>query len=72
LYSQQIDKKKVKKINDLLKDISSTPFQGIGKPEPLKYKYSGHWSSRIDHKHRLIDRFMDDEIEILKCRQHYD
>ena len=48
LYWQKIDKKKVKKINDLLKDISRNPFEGIGKPEPLKHKYAGLWSRRID------------------------
>ena len=72
LYWQKIDKKKVKKINDLLKDISRNPFEGIGKPEPLKHKYAGFWSRRIDDEHRLIYRFVDDEIQILKCRHHYD
>jgi toxin YoeB len=62
LYWQKIDKKKVKKINDLLKDISRNPFEGIGKPEPLKHKYAGFWSRRIDDEHRLIYRFIDDEI----------
>jgi toxin YoeB len=56
----------------LLKDISRTPFQGIGKPEPLKYKYSGFWSRRIDEEHRLIYQVRDDEILIAKCRFHYD
>lgn len=72
LYWQKIDKKKIKKINDLLKDISRTPFEGIGKPEPLKHKYAGFWSRRIDDEHRLIYRFQDDEIQIVKCRHHYD
>ena len=54
LYWQKIDKNKVKKINDLLKDISRNPFEGIGKPEPLKHKYAGFWSRRIDDEHRLI------------------
>ncbi|MFV8364716.1 Txe/YoeB family addiction module toxin [Flavobacterium sp. ZT3P35] len=72
LYWQKIDKKKVKKINDLLKDISRNPFEGIGKPEPLKHKYAGFWSRRIDDEQRLIYRFIDDEIQILKCRHHYD
>ena len=72
LYWQKIDKKKVKKINDLLKDISRSPFEGIGKPEALKHKYAGFWSRRINDEHRLIYRFIDDEIQILKCRHHYD
>ena len=60
------------KINNLLKDISRTPFTGIGKPEPLKYKYKGFWSHRIDDEHRLIYKVKDDEIQIAKCRFHYD
>ena len=66
------DKKKVKKINDLRKDISSTPFEGIGKPETLKHKYAGFWSRRIDDENRLIYRYFVDEIQIVKCRHHYD
>ena len=72
LYWQKTDKKKIKKINDLLKDISRTPFDGIGKPEPLKHKYAGFWSRRIDDEHRLVYRFQEDEIQIVKCRHHYD
>lgn len=72
LYWQKTDKKKLKRINELLKDISRTPFHGIGKPEPLKYKYSGFWSRRIDDEHRLIYQAKDDEILIAKCRHHYD
>ena len=60
------------KINDLLKDISRTPFKGIGKPEALKHKYKGYWSRRIDLEHRLIYKVTDDEIFIAKCRFHYD
>ena len=72
LYWQKNDKKKVKKINDLLNDISRSPFEGLGKPEPLKHKYSGFWSRRIDDEHRLIYKYENDEIQILKCRHHYD
>jgi toxin YoeB len=72
LYWQKTDKKIVKKINELIKDISRTPFSGIGKPEALKYKYKGFWSRRIDHEHRLIYQVKDDEIKIAKCRHHYD
>lgn len=52
LYWQKNDKSKLKRINELLKDISRSPFSGIRKPEPLKYKYSGFWSRRIDDEHR--------------------
>ena len=72
LYWQKTDKKMVSKINSLLKDISRTPFSGLGKPEPLKFKYKGYWSRRIDGEHRLIYLVKDDEIQIAKCRFHYD
>jgi len=72
LYWQNTNKKAVKRINELLKDISRTPFDGLRKPEPLKYKYKGFWSRRIDGEHRLIYRVSDDEILIAKCRFHYD
>jgi toxin YoeB len=72
LYWQKTDKKLVAKINALLKDISRIPFLGIGKPEPLKFKYKGFWSCRIDTDHRLIYQMQDDEIQIAKCRFHYD
>jgi toxin YoeB len=72
LYWQKTDKKILKKINDLIKEISRSPFQGLGKPEPLKYKYKGLWSRRIDSEHRLVYQVTDDEIRIYKCRFHYD
>jgi len=72
LYWQKTDKKNLKRINDLLKDISRNPFSGLGKPEPLKHKYQGFWSRRIDREHRLIYFVKDDEIHIVKCRFHYD
>ena len=72
LYWQKTDKKISAKINALLKDISRNPYSGIGKPEPLKYKYQGFWSRKIDHEHRLIYKIREDEILIAKCRFHYD
>ncbi len=72
LYWQNVNKKYAKRINELLKDIARTPFTGIGKPEPLKYKYKGFWSRRINGEHRLIYSVKDDEILIAKCRFHYD
>jgi len=72
LYWQKTNKKYVKKINNLLKDILRTPFSGLGKPEPLKHKYRGFWSRRIDNEHRLIYAVKNDEILIAKCRFHYD
>ena len=72
LYWQKTDKKKLKKIIELLKDISRNPFGGIGKPEPLKHKYAGFWSRRIDSEHRLIYQYREEEILIATCRFHYD
>ncbi|HKK60927.1 MAG TPA: Txe/YoeB family addiction module toxin [Bacteroidales bacterium] len=72
LYWQKNDKKLVKRINSLIKDISRSPFSGIGKPEPLKHKYKGYWSRRINDEHRLIYRVQNDEVWIVKCRFHYD
>jgi toxin YoeB len=72
LFWQKTNKRIAVKINELLKDISRHPFSGLGKPEPLKYKYKGFWSRRIDGEHRLIYQFKDNEIHIAKCRFHYD
>ena len=72
LYWQKTDKKILNRINSLLKEVSGDPFSGPGKPEPLKYKYSGFWSRRIDGEHRLIYKIDGDEILIAKCRFHYD
>lgn len=71
LYWLDTDKKTLKRINDLIKEIKRTPFTGIGKPEPLKYKYKGCWSRRINNEHRLVCQFEKDELIILKCRFHY-
>ena len=72
LFWQKNDKQKLKRINELLKDISRSPYEGIGKPEPLKFNYAGFWSRRIDEEHRLIYRVVEDEIQIAKCRFHYE
>jgi toxin YoeB len=72
LYWQKIDKKMLKRINLLLKNISRKPYEGIGKPEPLKHNYRGFWSRRINGEHRLIYQVSEDEIRIIKCRFHYD
>jgi toxin YoeB len=69
---QKTDKAILKRINELIKDISRNPFSGIGKPEPLKYKYSVYWSRRINQEHRIIYQVRDEEVIILKCRYHYD
>ena len=66
------DKNMLKKINDLIKEIQRTPYEGKGKPEPLKYDLAGLWSRRIDREHRLIYSIKDNEILIFGCKFHYD
>jgi toxin YoeB len=72
LYWQKNDKRMVNKINELIKAIKRTPFEGIGKPEPLKYDLAGFWSRRIDHEHRLVYQIVGDELLVYACRYHYD
>lgn len=69
---QREDKKILRKINDLIKDIQRTPFEGLGKPEPLKFDLSGYWSRRIDLEHRLVYQYQDNELLIYSCKFHYD
>jgi toxin YoeB len=71
LYWQKHDKTILKRINSLIKDITRTPFEGLGKPEPLKYQYQGYWSRRINSEHRLIYKIDENTIYIAKCRHHY-
>ena len=71
LYWQKQDKKTLKKINALIKEIQRNPFKGIGAPEPLKHNLAGYWSRRITLEHRLVYRIKDDELRILQCRYHY-
>lgn len=66
------DKNMLKKINELIRDIQRTPFDGKGKPEPLKYDLAGFWSRRIDREHRLVYQVEDQDILIYGCRYHYD
>jgi toxin YoeB len=66
------DRKILRKINSLIKDIQSTPFAGMGKPELLKYDLAGLWSRRIDREHRLVYRVQGDDLLIYSCRYHYD
>jgi toxin YoeB len=72
LYWQQSDKNVLKRINDLIKDIKRSPFEGVGKPEALKHNFSSFWSRRINSEHRLVYR-VDDGVsfEIASCRYHY-
>ncbi|GHT93668.1 toxin YoeB [Betaproteobacteria bacterium] len=71
LYWQCNDRKILKRINTLLKDIQHSPFAGIGKPEPLRHSLSGFWSRRITDEHRLVYQ-VSDELVIASCRYHYE
>ena len=68
---QTQDRKTLRRINALMKDIKRNPYEGIGKPEPLSGNLSGCWSRRIDDKNRLVYRVVNDDIEFLGCRKHY-
>jgi len=71
LFWQQHDKTVQKRINELIRDITREPFQGLGKPEPLRFELSGFWSRRINHEHRIVYRIKDGDVEIVSCRFHY-
>ena len=71
LYWQSQDKKTLRRINKLLLDIERNGYNGIGKPEPLKYDLSGFWSVQIDEKNRIVFRINDDKLEITQCGSHY-
>ncbi len=71
LYWQKNDKKIIKRINELIKDIKRSPFEGIGKPEPLKFQLQGCWSRRIDQEQRIVYEVADESILIIGCRFHY-
>ena len=72
LYWQTQDRKTLKRINDLLRDIERDPIGGIGKPEPLKHEWQGYWSRRINETDRLIYRINNNQLEVAACRSHYD
>ena len=72
LYWQKQDKKTLKRLNLLIQDICRNPFDGIGKPEPMKGNLSGFWSRRIDETNRIVYAVQDDTIVIIACRTHYE
>ena len=72
LYWQKMDKKIIKKINGLIKEIQRTPFEGAGRPEQLKYDLAGFWSRRIEHEHRLVYQIENNELKIYSCRFQYE
>lgn len=69
---QRDDKRILKRINELIKDITRNGNEGIGKPEPLKHGFGGYWSRRITDEHRLVYRIAGDEVRIAQCRYHYE
>ena len=68
---QNTDKKTLKRINELIKDIMRNPYEGIGKPEPLRYQLTGYWSRRINKEDRLIYKIEGDLLIIISCSEHY-
>jgi len=71
LFWQQNDKKMLKRVNELIKAIKREPYEGIGKPEPLKFDLAGYWSRRIDEQHRLVYKIDNHTLFIAQCRYHY-
>ncbi len=71
LYWQKTDKKILKRINTLIRDIQRQPYEGIGKPEPLKHGLSGYWSRRINDEHRIVYKCDNGTIKIAQLRFHY-
>lgn len=71
LYWQTQDKKTLRKVNRLIQGIQRSPYNGIGKPEPLRYELTGAWSRRINDEHRIVYSVSDKSITILNCRYHY-
>lgn len=71
LYWQRTDRRVLRRINELIKDIQRNQYEGIGKPEPLRQNLSGYWSRRIDGQHRLVYRIEGEDILIGQLRYHY-
>ena len=71
LYWNETDKKQLKRINDLIKEIDRTPFEGVGKPEMLRQNLKGFWSRRIDHEHRIIYKVEEYQIIFIAFKYHY-
>ncbi len=71
LYWQKTDRKILLRIHELIREIMRSPFEGIGKPEPLKHALTGYWSRRIDAVHRIVYKVVPDAILIAQLRYHY-
>jgi toxin YoeB len=72
LYWQETDKKTLKKLQELMKDVSRSPYEGIGKPEPLKHALRGFWSRRITDEHRLVYKVEGNVLYVVQARYHYE
>ena len=72
IYWQGQDRKTIRRINKLIADVQRNPFDGIGKPEPLKENLAGFWSRRVDETNRLVYAVDDGQITIISCRYHYE
>jgi toxin YoeB len=71
LYWQETDPKRLRRINQLIKEVMREPFAGIGKPEPLQHALQGYWSRRIDGEHRMVYKIVGDQLWIAQLRFHY-
>lgn len=71
LYWQNTDRLMIKRINNLIKAIQQNPFEGVGKPEPLKHSLSGYWSRRINDEHRIVYKVSGNDLFIVQLRYHY-
>lgn len=72
LWWQQQDRKLLKRVNQLIQDVSRNGNEGMGKPEPLKHGFQGYWSRRINDEHRLVYKVVGDELRVAACRYHYE
>lgn len=72
LYWQKNDKKTLKRLNNIIKDICRNPYEGLGKPEPLRYALQGYWSRRITIEDRIIYKVENDNLIIISCAKHYE
>jgi toxin YoeB len=71
VYWQETDSKRLRRINQLIKEVMRQPLAGIGKPEPLQHAFQGYWSRRIDGEHRMVYKVVGDQIWIAQLRFHY-
>ncbi len=72
LYWQGCDRNRLRRVNRLIKEIIRSPYEGIGRPEPLRHELAGLWSRRIDREHRLLYLVRDGAVHIVQARYHYD